>query len=125
MGLPFEGSVSNWIGIAGFTLIDLFAAAIILECIHPGSALGRALSVRPLRWLGVVSYGFYVYHDLLHDFYGYVAARFLPGYGYAGTVAVALLGTLAIATLSYLLMERPLLRLKERFAGQVHRAPVA
>ena len=29
LALPFEGSASNWIGVFGFTLIDIFAAALI------------------------------------------------------------------------------------------------
>ncbi len=121
--LPFYGSASNWIGIAGFTLIDLFAAGLILECIHPGSLLGRVLSVRPLRSLGIISYGFYVYHDLLHDFYGYVANRFFPQQAFAVTAIVAFGGTVAISEVSYRLLERPLLRLKDHFTNQVHRAP--
>lgn len=124
MKLPFYGSATNWMGIVGFTLIDLFAGALILECIHPGSVLGRCLSLRPLRWLGAISYGFYVYHDLLHDFYGYAAARYVPGLGYAGVVMVALSGTLAISAVSYRVLERPMLKLKDRFTSQVHRAPV-
>ena len=124
MGLPFYGSATNWVGIFGFTLIDLFAAGVILECIHPGSALGRVLSWRPLRGLGVISYGFYVYHDLLHDFFGWAAARMVPDAVYPATVVFALVGTGMMATVSYWLLERPMLRLKDRFASQVHRAPV-
>ena len=124
LGLPFFGSTTNWIGIGGFTLIDLFAAALILECIHPGSALGRVLSVRPLRELGIISYGFYVYHDLLHDFFAAFASLVLPRHASPVTAAVAFLGTVAISLLSYRLLERPMLRLKDRFTNQVHRAPV-
>lgn len=124
VGLLFYGSATNWIGIFGFTLIDLFAAAIILECIHPGSVLGKLLSWSWLRVLGTISYGFYVYHDLLHDFYGYIANRFLPGLGYAGLVLIAFFGTLAISAMSYRGFERPFLKLKDRFSDQVHRAPV-
>ena len=116
LGLPFYGSATNWIGIFGFSLIDLFAAGVILECIHPGSLVGRVLSLGWLRALGTVSYGFYVYHDLLHDFYGYVAGRFLPGLGYAGLVLIALFGTLAISASSYRGLEKPLLKLKDRLA---------
>lgn len=39
LAMPFEGPASNWIGMFGFTVIDAFAAALILECIHPGSCL--------------------------------------------------------------------------------------
>jgi peptidoglycan/LPS O-acetylase OafA/YrhL len=123
--LPLEGSASNWIGILGFTLIDLFAGALIIECIHPGSLLSRALSFRPLRALGIVSYGFYVYHDLLHDFYSYLANRYFPHHAYPATLLIAFSSTLIIATLSYQLLEKPMLRLKDRFTDQVHMAPKA
>lgn len=121
--VPFYGSATNWVGVAGFTLIDLFAAALILECIQPGSFLGQCFSWKPLRSLGTISYGFYVYHDLLHDFYAAAARRFFPRFAYPMTVLIAFMGTLLIATLSYKLLEKPLLRLKERFSGQVHTAP--
>ena len=123
--VPFYGSATNWVGVLGFSLIDLFAAALILECIHPGSYLGIVLSWRPLRSLGVISYGFYVYHDLLHDFYSDAAHRISSEYAYPITLAVAFIGTLLIATTSYVVLERPLLRLKNKLTGQVHTAPVA
>jgi len=123
LSLPLQGSASNWIGIFGFTLIDAFAAALILECIHPGSFLSKALSWKPLRALGVISYGFYVYHDLLHDFYSDMAHRLSSRYAYPLTLLIAFAATLLIATLSYRLLEKPFLRLKDRFANQVHTAP--
>ena len=125
LGLPFEGSVSNWIGIFGFTVIDVFAAALILECIHPGSLLETCLSWKPLRALGLISYGFYVYHDFLHDFYSDLAHRISSEHTYPLTLLIAFTATLQIATLSYCLLEKPLLKLKDRFAGQVHTAPKA
>jgi peptidoglycan/LPS O-acetylase OafA/YrhL len=73
--------------------------------------------------LGTVSYGFYVYHDLLHDFFGFFAMRFFPSLGYAGIVLTALVGTTIIAMLSYQLLEKPMLKLKARFSSQVHTAP--
>ena len=125
LSLPLEGSASNWVGVFCFTLIDVFAAALILECIHPASFLGRVLNWRPLRALGVVSYGFYVFHDLLHDFYAYAAHRYVPDHVYSMTLLLAFSATLAIATISYWVIERPFLALKDRFTGQSHTAPRA
>ena len=45
----------------GYTLIDIFSAALILGCISSGSPLARFFSLRPLRALGRISYGFYVF----------------------------------------------------------------
>lgn len=123
--LPLEGSASNWIGVFGFTLIDLFAAGLVLACIHPGSVLGRILSAKPLRALGLVSYGFYVYHDLLHDFYALAAHRLFPAHAFFATGGIAFCATLLIANASYRLIEKPCLRLKDHFTSQRHTAPSA
>jgi len=121
--LPFHGSATNWIGVYGFTLIDLFAAGLILEAIQPSSWFSRLLSLKGLRSFGVISYGFYVYHDLLHDLFAYMANRFFRPHAFAVTITLAFFGSWAIAWLSYRVLEHPILKLKDRFAHQEHRAP--
>lgn len=125
LGVPFHGSATNWMGVLGFSLIDLFAAAVILEAIHPGSLLGTALSWKPLRALGLISYGFYLYHDLLQDFWSDAARRISSASAFPLTLGIAFVGTTLIATVSYVALERPLLRLKDKFTGQVNTAPPA
>jgi peptidoglycan/LPS O-acetylase OafA/YrhL len=122
--LPFDGSATNWVGIYGFTLIDLFAAALILETIHPAGRWNRLLSLKALRNFGTISYGFYVYHDLLHDFYSYVANRFFPAHAISLTITLAFFASWLIAWISYRVLESPLLKLKDRFTHQVHKVPV-
>ncbi len=123
--LPYEGSATNWVGIYGFTLIDLFASALILETIHPGGWWSRMLSLRGLRNFGVISYGFYVYHDLLHDLYSYMANRFFHPYAASMTILIAFFASWLISWLSYRILEFPMLALKQRFTHQVHKAPQA
>ncbi|HEV2619403.1 MAG TPA: acyltransferase [Acidobacteriaceae bacterium] len=123
--LPYQGSATDWVGIFGFTLIDLFAAALILETIHPGSWWTRLLSRKGLRNFGVISYGFYVYHDLLHDLYSYIANRFFHHYASWLTIVLAFFASWLIAWLSYRILESPMLKLKDRFTHQTHKAPQA
>jgi len=107
----------------GYTLIDIFAAALILVVLHPGGILFRVFTLRPLRRLGQVSYGFYVFHDIPHIAYVKLAqhiARHLPfpGVTLGGvTACIALPATLALSFLSFRYFESPFLRLKERFAA--------
>lgn len=78
----------------------------------------RWISSRPMAYLGKISYGLYVYHLLclglasqyVHvaeaNYWLWVAAVFL----------LPLAGTIAVSSLSYSFIEKPFLRLKERFA---------
>jgi peptidoglycan/LPS O-acetylase OafA/YrhL len=103
----------------GFLFIDLFAAVLILVCLAPGTWWYRFLTLKPLRRLGQVSYGFYVFHDIPHHAYAALAHALMPRlaatHGTA-TAAIALLCTLAISFLSFRFYEAPFLRLKRHFA---------
>lgn len=101
----------------GITLVDLMALGMILLCLDTRSWLARVLNFAPLRGLGKVSYGFYVFHDIPHALYGHLIARFGLGEHTTGLL-VPLTGTLLLSVLSYNLLERPFLRLKTRFEGR-------
>jgi len=46
----------------GFLFVDLSTLLVILAAVHPVSDVGRALGCKPLRWIGVRSYGLYLWH---------------------------------------------------------------
>ncbi len=112
IGQPIFASV-------GMTCVDLWAMALVLLAIDPNTRFSHVLQNRTLRYIGTISYGFYVFHDLFHDMYDRVAAKLgLPAYRGIGSAAVALVATLIIATLSYYGFERPFLRLKRYFVAK-------
>jgi len=83
----------------------------------PRAAVGRLLGSRVMAWLGLVSYGIYLYHQPIAGALnggvrsgGDSTIRFL--WLAPATVAIAV----SAAALSYYLVERPALRLKERRA---------
>jgi peptidoglycan/LPS O-acetylase OafA/YrhL len=51
-----------WLYRGGFLLVALCTAVLIAVVVHPASALGRLLGTRTLRWIGVRSYGIYLWH---------------------------------------------------------------
>ena len=106
----------------GFTLIDIFAAIVILLSLDPHGLVYRLFTLRWLRRLGEVSYGFYVFHDIPHPFYSALVAALLrdfthinPDWAYLYIAALAFLCTLALSFLSFRFYEAPFLRLKDRF----------
>ncbi len=93
---------------------------------RPRSLVGRALGSRPLAWLGLISYGIYLYHtNLLTAFSGHFVvgsstwARFIS-MGISCTVFAVVAGAL-----SYYIVERPFLRLKENPLSRLWRRRAA
>ena len=90
----------------GFLLSALSAAAIILGAVCvAGGPIARVLSVRPLVWMGTVSYGAYLWHYPV--FIELDAAR--TGMSGLSLLAVRGLATFVLAGLSYYLVERPVM----------------
>ncbi len=56
-------SASSWIYHGGFALVAVATAAVIASvALVTGSPWARALSLRPVRYLGTISYGLYLWH---------------------------------------------------------------
>jgi peptidoglycan/LPS O-acetylase OafA/YrhL len=104
----------------GFTLIDIFGAIVILLSLDPNSFVYSIFTIRWLRRLGEISYGFYVFHDIPRLFYAHVCSHFLkhiqPSFITLATAALGLVCTLVISFLSFRFFETPFLRLKDRFS---------
>ena len=113
------GTTSVLMSSFGFSIIDLLTACIILISLDPNSSVFRLLAVKPLRRLGEISYGFYVFHDIPHVLY-ILIARWIVGKNYlaefALSVLIAFVCTLGMASLCYRYFELPFLRLKDRYA---------
>ena len=99
----------------GFLLAAIFAGIVIAASTQPGTLIGRALAVAPLRAIGRVSYGGYVYHWPV--FIWLSAER--TGLSAWPLFALRTGVTLVLATASYKLLELPIRagRLRPRLAA--------
>lgn len=84
-------------------------------------AVARALSIRPLRWIGLRSYGLYLWSWPVQLV---VERHTAPGPGWAKTALVVGIAT-ALAALSYRLVEQPLRRPRGTWAEPLRRRRVA
>ena len=113
------GAGDRLISTLGYTLIDLASAVLILNLLSLDHPLARLLNLRPLRYLGKISYGLYVFHDMFHDAYILAAKKLFPHHLGAThpflVAAIALPCTLLLASLSFRFFESPFLRLKARY----------
>ncbi len=93
---PYEG---------GFFLIGLATGGVILASLGaPRSPVPRFLSLAPLRYIGRISYGLYIWHWPL--FIWLNEAR--TGLSGAGLFIVRVLVTFAVSVVSYHLVEQPI-----------------
>jgi peptidoglycan/LPS O-acetylase OafA/YrhL len=111
--LPMTGYYKE---VWGYSLFNYLFAVLIYCVIQRGLWTG-ILESPPLRYLGRISYGLYVYH---YGVIAIVAALFRKyGYGYSmrsPQMFLAAMGaTLLIATISFFLLEKPLINLKDKF----------
>jgi peptidoglycan/LPS O-acetylase OafA/YrhL len=90
----------------GFMLSALSAAAIITAAVCvPRGPIALGLSVGPLVWLGTISYGAYLWHYPVYIYFD--SAR--TGLSGLSLLAVRFASTVALATASYYLVERPVM----------------
>jgi peptidoglycan/LPS O-acetylase OafA/YrhL len=100
----------------GFTLAVVACAVVVLAALDDDAPLFpfRLLDLRPLRYVGEISYGLYIWNPV-----------FL--FNYPGSALNAVLGTaltFGVAAASFRWIEAPALRLKSRFAPVAHQAEV-
>ena len=116
------GQYPHWMFTGGLLFADLYAAALLICALRPGSWVYRLFSLPLLRWIGRLSYGAYIFHDLFHGLFVHIVVHAGPPHFASPstqrdfvTALVALPATLGLAWLSFRFYESPFLRLKERW----------
>lgn len=121
--LPLRNVGAAWtdIGLA-LSLCVLFAWIVN----RPRSAIVSVLELKPLDYLGTISYGFYLFHNLIPSKLGFAPAWFMWRHApawmhtlFALTLQFAL--AVLLAHLSWHLIEKRLLELKKPFEAAIAR----
>ena len=108
--LPLADQQSPFLYLGGFDLIDIACVTIILALLTGEWNGSNFFRFKPLIALGIVSYGFYLWH--LPVFFA--VQHFDPHWNYIVRVIVATALTLALTLASWFLVERPLMQWRRR-----------
>jgi len=88
----------------GFLRLSLVTALVIAVVVHPAAHLGSLLGIRPLRWIGLRSYGIYLWHWPVFQLTRPELDVSLSGFP---LLALRLVLTFAIAEASFRFVEMP------------------
>jgi peptidoglycan/LPS O-acetylase OafA/YrhL len=96
-------SADTWLFEGGMLVLSLAVGLVVVAVQQPGGLLRRGLSAHPLPWIGLLSYGLYLWH------YPTYVVLTPDRTGLHGTplVVLRLTATLLVALLSFRLVERP------------------
>ena len=95
--------------------------AVMMVSAPLGRLAGAALEIMPLRLLGMISYGFYIFHRPCMGVVSKVMRRAKPGVEDNAAVfaAASLVLAIVVSTVSYHFLERPILaRLRQAHRSQ-------
>ncbi len=102
-----SSDASSWLYEGGFFLVSILASVVIAAVSQPApNRLARLLSIRPIAWLGRISYGFYLWHLVVY----LVLTRAATGLQGPALVALRFGATLLMATFSFYVIEQPIRR---------------
>ena len=95
---------------AGFSIVSILATILMIQLVtfHAAPAW-KWIDAKPLRFVGLISYSLYLYHILAGEVVRRVGER-LPHFAQQ---LVELAAMLLVASLSYYIIERPLVRRKK------------
>jgi hypothetical protein len=111
-GFAAVGGPPGWLYQGGLLGATVLVGAVIASVIQPRPGpLGAVLSLAPLRWIGVISYGLYLWHWPVLV----LATESTTGLSGYPLKALQTGLTLGLATASYYVVERPVRR--ARFSG--------
>ena len=95
----------------GYTWFALLYSVLLLTVLSDsGGRIAAVMRLRSLGWLGGISYCVYLVHDAFNFFAHRVFFHSDPRLYTLGQVAVTLLATLAVASVSWRFFEKPLIR---------------
>jgi len=109
-----------WMIQVGYSTLAIMFGSLLILALQSEGLVPRVFHWSVLRFFGLISYGFYVYHELIHDltkpiyntYVNHLHSLAIAGVLYTASVLAIVTG---LSFLSYRYFEAPFLRLKPKF----------
>jgi peptidoglycan/LPS O-acetylase OafA/YrhL len=109
-----------WMIQVGYSTLAIMFGSLLILALRPEGLVSRVFNWSLLRFYGLISYGFYVYHELLHNltkplynaYVEHLHSLAIAGVLYTASVLAIITG---LSFVSYRYFEAPFLRLKLKF----------
>ncbi|WP_266156555.1 acyltransferase family protein [Dyella silvatica] len=111
----FQDRTGFWPSVLGYPLLSTGLALLVAAASSAQGLLGT-VRVPGAGWIALISYSLYLSHKIVFHLVESTFAASLEGHG-ALAFATYAVATLSVGSLLYLVLERPFLRLRERFSG--------
>jgi peptidoglycan/LPS O-acetylase OafA/YrhL len=109
----------------GYSFVAAFYCLLLVSVLL-SARLSRIFSWAPLRGMGIIAYGVYLFHGAFIDAFRWLAARLFSSHlGYSIAAPVAVVAVIPLAALSWKFFEKPLIRIGHRRAYQFPEKPVS
>ena len=114
--------------IWAYTLLN-YLFVVLLYCVVYEKMFIRFLDLPPLQYLGKISYGLYIYHFPIVHFFpvnlfvSQLQGRFVSMEVVSLIILIIVFAvTVAVASLSYYALEKPFLKMKDRYVSYSNRS---
>lgn len=103
----YRGTSATFVSFELLYQSFVFPVLIIYTVFHPTTLAGKLLELAPLRWIGKISYSIYLWQQI------FVQPSWV--FNHVTFVPFRLAGVLIMASLSFYLIERPMIRVGRKF----------
>lgn len=93
-----------------YAILPILGTVLLINAGHNGFVNARLASWKPVVWIGVISYPLYLWHWALLSIVAVVYEKRLPGLSWGETKAILAMGSIALAWMTYRLVEGPIRR---------------
>jgi peptidoglycan/LPS O-acetylase OafA/YrhL len=109
-------NIISWLLMLTYPLVGIGWGLVLYIVLNTNTAIQKVLAFQPIRFLGKISYGLYLYHLLGISFFGNLMMQSgLKINSHYLNFFLPFIFTIIVSMLSYFIIEKPFLKMKDKY----------